>query len=107
GLSRDLPLLVDVVADELQHPAYTAEELAKAKAEQKTDILRAGENTGVRGFERLTQIVYPPDHPYRAAGKDAMLASLEAATADDLRAFHKVRFVGANTILSVVGDVDA
>jgi zinc protease len=107
GMARDLPLLVDVLADELQRPAFSSEELAKAKSELKTDVLRNAENTGTRAFERLTQLVYPPSHPYRFAGKDATLASLEAAGADDLRAFHKARFTGANTIISIVGDIDA
>jgi zinc protease len=107
GMARDLPLLVDVLGDELQRPAFSAEELAKAKSELKTDVLRNAENTSNRAFERLTQLVYPASHPYRAAGKDALLASLDAAGADDLRAFHKARFTGANTIISIVGDVDA
>jgi zinc protease len=107
GMARDLPLLVDILSDELQRPAFTAAELTKAKSELKTDVLRASENTGARAFERLTQLVYPPSHPYRFAGKDATLANLDAATAEDLRAFHKARFTGANTIVSIVGDIDA
>lgn len=107
GMARDLPLLVDVLADELEHPAFSAEEVGKAKSELKTDVLRTAENTAARAFERLTQLIYPVGHPYRVAGKDATLANLDATTADDLRAFHKTRFTGANTIVSIVGDVDA
>ncbi|HEX8154340.1 MAG TPA: pitrilysin family protein [Thermoanaerobaculia bacterium] len=107
GLSRDLGLLIDILSDELKNPAFSAEELAKAKSEMRNDILRADENTGTRAIEKLTQLVYSNDHPYRFPGKDASLASLDAATADELRAFHKARYSGASTIIAIVGDVDA
>ncbi|MBK5260330.1 MAG: insulinase family protein [Thermoanaerobaculia bacterium] len=106
GLSRDLPLLIEILSDELRNPAFTADELTKAKAELKTNVLRADDNTQTRAMDRLTQLVYPESHPYRAAGKDPMLASLEATTLDELRAFHRERYAGANLILAIVGDVD-
>ena len=107
GMARDLPLLIDVIADELKNPAFTAEEFAKAKKEMETDILRLDDSTGSRGIERLTQVVYAENHPYRSPGREKMLASVTAATESDLRAFHGARFTGAGLILAIVGDVDA
>jgi zinc protease len=107
GLSRDLPLLLDVLADELINPAFSPAELEKAKPEMRTSVLRADENTGSRAVEKLTQLVYSKDHPYRSAGKDAILASLESATAAHVREFHSQRYAGSNMILAIVGDVDA
>lgn len=107
GLSRDLPLLVQVMADELKNPAFSAEELAKAKKELENDYLQAADSTSQRAMERLSQLVYREGHPYRGAGKDKLVASVNAATAEDIRAFHRARYSGANLILTVVGDVDA
>jgi zinc protease len=107
GLSRDLSLLLDVLSDEMRNPAFGAEELAKAKQEMKAAVLRDDENTSTRATERLTQVVYAKDHPYRPAGRELMLQSLEAATAEALRQFHQQRYAGANTILAIAGDVDA
>ena len=107
GLSRDLPMLIDVLADELKNPAFTPEELAKAKTEQRNEILRDDENTATRALWRLTQRVYPTGHPYHASGREGMIASLENANADDLRAFHRDRYNGSSIILAIVGDVDA
>ena len=107
GLSRDLSLLVDILADELKNPAFSAEELEKAKSELKTGVLRNDDSTAFRATTRLAQIVYPENHPYRYVGREPMVASIDAATADDLRAFHRQRWVGANTIIAVVGAVDS
>lgn len=107
GMSRDLPLLLDILADELKNPAFSAEELAKAKKELENDYLQAADNTFSRAYERLSQVVYREGHPYYVAGKDKLVASVNAATADDLRAFHRARYNGAGLILAIVGDVDA
>jgi zinc protease len=106
GMSRDLPLLVDVIADELKNPAFGAEELAKAKKELETGYLRNDDNTSGRAMEKLSQLVFRAGHPYYNAGREKLLASLGAATVDDLRAFHKARYSGAGLILAIVGDVD-
>lgn len=107
GMARDLPLLLDVLADEMKNPAFSDEELAKAKKELETDYLRSDDNTSNRAIERLTQLVYRETHPYFSAGREKLIASTNAATADDLRAFHRARYAGANMILAIVGDVDA
>ena len=106
GMARDLPLLLDVLADELKNPAFSAEELAKAKKELENDYLRADDNTSARAMERLAQLVYRETHPYHAAGRAKLVASATAATADDLRAFHAARYSGAGLIIAIVGDVD-
>jgi zinc protease len=107
GMSRDLAMLIGILADELKNPAFGAEELAKAQKELENDYLRAADNTSARAMERLSQLVYSPEHPYYAVGRDKLVASVTAATADDLRAFHRSRYNGANMIFAIVGDVDA
>ncbi len=106
ALSKDTRLLLSVLADELKNPAFAPGELAKAKSELKADLLRGYESTSLRARERLSRLAFPKGHPYRAADREEMLASLDAATVADLRAFHHDRYVGSGIILSIVGDVD-
>jgi zinc protease len=106
GLSRDLPLLLETLADELLHPAFADSELTRAKLEMRTDVLRGYDNTLQRAIDRATQIVFPEGHPYRAPDKDDMLASIDKTTAADLRAFHRDRYVGAGMFVAIVGDVN-
>ncbi len=106
ALSRDTRLLLATLAEELREPAFPREELVKAKSELRADLLRGYDNTGLRAREKLSRLVYPPGHPFRAPERDVMLASLDRATSDDLRVFHHNRWVGSGLILCVVGDVD-
>ncbi|HEX8616456.1 MAG TPA: insulinase family protein, partial [Thermoanaerobaculia bacterium] len=107
GMSRDLPLLLDILSDELKNPAFAADELEKAKRELENDYLRNDDNTSARAMERLSQLVYQETHPYYATGRAKLVASAKAATPDELRAFHRTRYSGAGLIIAIVGDVDA
>jgi zinc protease len=106
GQARDLPLLLETLADALQSPAFAEDELAKAKLEMQAGVLRAHDDTRQRAMDRATQLVFAEGHPYRAPGKDAMTAGIDKASAADLRAFHRERYVGAGTVVAIVGDVD-
>jgi zinc protease len=105
-LSRDLHLVLEILADELQHPAFDTTELTKAKAEMKSNVLRGAESTSGRAIERLTQLVLPDDHPYRAPGSEKMLSSIDQISAKDLRGFYTSYYHGASLLLAIVGDVD-
>ena len=107
GMARDLPLMLDVLADELRHPALDSAEVAKAKAELENDVLQADDNTSARAQERLAQLAFASIHPYRPVGRAAKLQGLAALGVNDLREFHRARYVGAGTVLAIVGDVDA
>jgi len=107
GMARDLPLVLGVLADELRRPAFAPAELAKAKAELENDVLRADDSTSARAQERLAQLAFAPGHPYRPLGRAGKLESLRALGVNELRDFHRARYVGNGTILAVVGDVDA
>lgn len=107
GMARDLPLLIEVIADELKSPAFSAEELVKARRELENDYLRADDNTSARAMQRLTQLVYGPRHPYHSHGRSEKVASLAASSVEELRTFHQARYTGDGMIVAIVGDINA
>ena len=81
GMARDLPLILDVLADELRRPAFAAGELAKAKAELENELLRADDDTSARAQERLAQLAFPPDiRTTRSAAPRSCRASARSAS---------------------------
>ena len=107
GMARDLPVILDILSEELRSPAFTEAELAKARKELESDYLRADDDTSFRAQERLGQLTFAPGHPYRPHGRAEKLQSLGAVTEAELRAFHRARYNGNGMILAIVGDVDA
>ncbi|HEX7877975.1 MAG TPA: insulinase family protein, partial [Candidatus Eisenbacteria bacterium] len=107
GMSRDIDLLLDILADQLKNPAFPDSEFTKVKAEYQSDVMEAAENTGFRATEQLSRLVYPEGHPYRVPEHTVFLKALETTTLDNVRAFHKRRIVGSALKLAIVGDVAA
>jgi zinc protease len=107
ALSSDTRTILEAIAEMLREPSFSDSELEKVKVEIAAAIRRQQESTEDRSFERLTQLVLTPEHPYYRATADARLAALGAMTTDDLRSYHKEYFGGPALTLVVVGDVDA
>ena len=107
GRARDLPLMLELLADELRHPAFPAAEVLKARSDVENDTRRVDDDTSQRALERLGQLAYPADHPYYPPGRVAKLASAAAVTEAELRDFHRTRYVATGMLLAIVGDVDA
>jgi zinc protease len=57
-------------------------------------------------FERILPLVFPADHPYGHLPIGTM-AHLQAATLDEVSAFHARYYMPSNAVLSIVGDVTA
>lgn len=106
GMARDLRLLLETLADDLIRPDFAPAEFAKAKDELRAEVLKADDDTNQRAVDRLSRLLFPPGHPYAAPTREVMTGSLTSATLADLRAYHRDRYVGSGTILSIVGDVD-
>jgi len=104
-LSADLPTVLDVLADVLQHPAFPADKMEKIRAERITDYQIAENSTSSVAARRANRLLYPEGHPYHLypLGSDS---TLRAITREDLAAFYASHYGPNQTILVLVGDVD-
>ncbi len=105
SLSRDLPLIVSTLAEELRLPSFPAEELEKLKHRVIASIREDQEDTRSRAYERLTQIVFPAESPFHRLPAETAIAQIETISADNLRDFHQKYYGADSMILTVVGDV--
>jgi zinc protease len=107
ALSQDVDTVLDAIAEMVREPAFPAGELDKVKAEIAAEIRQQQDSTSARAFERFTQVVLPPAHPYYEPPASELVAHLEAISADDVRRFYEAHYSGAALTLAVVGDVAA
>lgn len=106
ALSKDLRLVMTALAEQLMDPAFPAEELEKLKQQTIAGIQEQQTDTRYRAYERFSNLLYEPRHPYHATPGEALVASIGSITVDDLRYFYQSRFGGRSLVLSMAGDVD-
>lgn len=106
-LRQDLPLVLELIAEQLREPAFSEEEFAKLKRHYAGLIRRSMEDTGYRAHTSFVRAVYPAGHPNREASPEEFLAAVEKATLDEVKAFHARHYGPAAMRLVVVGDIES
>ncbi len=107
SLTKNFPLLLDVLSDELRRPVFPQAEVDAARAQSLAGLEDARSDTGALADIAFADALYPPGHPYHAPTLDEQEATLKALTRQDLVQFHDSRYAPNKTILTIVGDVNA
>ena len=104
SLVEDLPLLLDVMADTLQNPAFPEEQVEKLRAQMLTGLAIRAQDTSDMASLVFDELLYK-EHPYSRA-EDGWPETVQAITMDDLSAFHKAHYGPRGVVISIVGAVE-
>lgn len=104
GLSDNFDQWFAVALDELLHPSFPEDELAKLKLRLKANLKQQRAQAGFLAGERFSRAVYGN---FPAAVTSMTDASLDAFTSNELKRWHDTRYAPQNAILGISGDVDA
>ncbi|MBV8602408.1 MAG: insulinase family protein, partial [Candidatus Eremiobacteraeota bacterium] len=102
GLSRDFPLLLDMLADDLRAPALPSEFFPLIRDSIKQQVTRRDYDPRYRAARAFEQAIYPPNDP---GLREPTPASLDAIQLSDVRAQAGRLLRPEDTVLVVVGDV--
>jgi predicted Zn-dependent peptidase len=100
GLKKHLKTILDLFADAVKHPAYAADEVAKYKTEQITNLKANKSEPGFLATSAVNKLLYG-DTPFGATATEESINSL---TPEKLKAYHDTYFLPNNSTLAVVGD---
>lgn len=105
-LKEDLPLLLDIAADELRKPSFPADQVEKVRGEIQTALREALDDPGEMCERAFYAALYPEGHPFHhlPLGEPDAVAGI---TRDDLAAFHAKYYRPDRMCLVLVGDVQA
>jgi zinc protease len=107
ALSKDLPLIIQTLAEQLREPSFPTDELEKLKQQTIASIQEQQANTRYRGYERFTGVIFDPEHPYYVPPGERLIQSISSVTVEEVRAFYEQHYGGRSLILSIAGDVSA
>lgn len=106
SLRKDADTLIRLLAEQLRHPAFSAEEFGRIRKQLESQLRSQLEDTGSRARIAFLQSVFPEGHPNRPASIEDWLAAVDRATLDELKAFHRKYYGPAHLRLVFAGDVD-
>lgn len=105
GLARDPDRLIELISDELQHPAFRQSDLDVVKRAMPTFIRQKASRPNAARYVAY-QVSYGMDHPYMLSlGGYGSLEALNNLTTQRLRDYHKKWVRPDNGTLIVVGDI--
>lgn len=107
ALREDLPLVLELLAEQLRDPLFDAGEFEKARVQYRASLQRAMENTRSQASAALSRRLYRPAHPNFTPSIEESLSRLDRLTLADVRAHHEKHFGADDLVLALAGDVDA
>ena len=105
-LRQDLPVLVELLAEQLIDPLLEESEFVKVRERRAAALQQRMERTGPQAEAALARALYPPGHPNHDAAPEAELERLATFTPDDARRYHAGHFGARDLNLVFVGDLD-
>ena len=105
ALAEDLGLLLELLADVLQHPSFPKTEFERLRAQQLTALAIREQDTGARAQMAFDTLVYR-DHPY-GLSTNGYVETIRELTPSDLRKFHREYFSPSGLVITIVGGVEA
>ena len=105
SLSKDMPLMLDLLSDELRNAAFPADQLERSKGEMLSNLEQSKESTESQAFRAFHNSVYPAGHPYYEPMVDEAQKQIESITREDLVSFYKSYYRPDTAIIVIVGDV--
>ncbi len=105
-LSKDIPLVVRLLAQELRRPAFAPAELEKARQQFIGELQTQLSSTNARAGEAMNRAIYPVGHPSRMHSLEEFLEQAQSATLDDVRSFYAEHYGPRDLTLVFVGAVN-
>jgi zinc protease len=105
-LKKDLPQVIDILAEELRYPLFSSEEFEKVKVQKKGSMKQMLENTNIRSQEKMNQLIFPKNHPNNQQLISTMIEDIDKVTLDDIKNFHAKYYGPKSMIFVLVGDIE-
>lgn len=105
-LKKDVPAVIEILANDLREPAFSVEELEKFKKQRIGGLQRTLENTNAMASITYSQTVYGKDHPNYVKSIEEQIKEVEALKVEDLVKFHAAYYGPKHMTFVATGDID-
>ncbi len=103
GLSADLPVLVQTLADVVQNATFPADQLELSRQRELTSLKVQLDDPSALGRREFQQAIYPSNHPFHSFPTSE---SLKSITHEDVVGFYQQHYRPDTTTIALVGDFE-
>ncbi|HEX7433591.1 MAG TPA: pitrilysin family protein [Anaerolineaceae bacterium] len=103
ALVEDLHLLLGLLVEVLQQPAFPDDQVERLRAQILTGLSMRAQDTGEMASLTFDEIIFA-GHPYRRP-EDGYTETIQAITQDDLLGFHHQYYGPQRMVLAIVGAI--
>ena len=103
GLSANLPILIQTLADVLENATFPADQLELSRQRALISLKVQLDDPRGLGRQVFQQAIYPENHPFHSF---PTVESLKSVTRDDLLGFYQTHYRPDTTTIALVGDFD-
>ncbi len=103
GLSANLPILIQTLADVVQKATFPADQLELTRQRALTSLKVQLDDPRGLGRRVFQQAIYPENHPFHSF---PTAESLKSITRDDVLRFYQQHYRPDTTTIALVGDFD-
>ncbi|MBD2508556.1 insulinase family protein [Nostoc muscorum FACHB-395] len=103
GLSKNLPILIQTLADVLENATFPADQLELSRQRALTSLKVQLDDPRGLGRQVFQQAIYPENHPFHSF---PTFESLKSISRDDLLGFYQKYYRPDSTTIAIVGDFD-
>ncbi|MEH2446677.1 MAG: pitrilysin family protein [Nostoc sp.] len=103
GLSVNLPILIQTLADVLKNATFPADQLELSRQRALISLKVQLDDPRGLGRQVFQQAIYPENHPFHSF---PTAESLKSVTRDDLLGFYQTHYRPDTTTIAIVGDFD-
>ncbi|WP_242054849.1 M16 family metallopeptidase [Nostoc flagelliforme] len=104
GLSANLPILIQTLADVLENATFPADQLELSRQRALTNLKVQLDDPRGLGRQVFQQAIYPENHPFHSF---PTAESLKSISRNDLLNFYQTHYRPDTTTIAIVGDFDS
>lgn len=105
-LTKDIPIVVELISEQLRTPLFNEADLNRVKEQQKVLLRQAMNDTSAQAHTALTHMIYQKNHSNYESSFEEQLKSLSEITIDDIKNFHSTHYGPNEMIFTAVGDIN-
>jgi zinc protease len=106
-LKKDLASVIDLLAEQLRMPLFSAEELDKLKKMRSGNFHESMDDPGSVADNKLSQLLFPKGHPNYQAPLQQAIEDIDKVKLEDIKSFYNKYYGPKSMVFAAAGDIDS